>query len=212
MHSKETRPYPDNNGHFGIYGGRYVAETLMPALLELNESYQRFTPDPKFQAEFQDLLKNYAGRPMPLFHAQRLSEHLQGAAIYLKREDLNHTGAHKINNALGQALLAKRMGKRRIVAETGAGQHGVGTATACALLGLECVGRIEALGDGVTGYSVGDRVSAEGHIVCGHCRNCRAGHPHVPSPRWTCTLSNPSARRHSRARSARGPSRSTVWR
>ena len=138
MGSNETTSYPDNKGHFGIYGGRYVAETLMPALLELNESYHRFTPDPKFQAEFQDLLRNYAGRPMPLFHARRLSDHLKGAAIYLKREDLTHTGAHKINNTIGQALLARWMGKTKIIAETGAGQHGVATATTAALFGMEC--------------------------------------------------------------------------
>ena len=138
MGSNETTSYPDSNGHFGIYGGRYVAETLMPALLELNESYHRFTPDPKFQVEFQDLLRDYAGRPMPLFHARRLSEHLKGAAIYLKREDLTHTGAHKINNTIGQALLARWMGKSKLIAETGAGQHGVATATTAALFGMEC--------------------------------------------------------------------------
>jgi tryptophan synthase beta chain len=138
MGSNETTSYPDRNGHFGIYGGRYVAETLMPALLELNESYHRYTSDPEFQAEFQDLLRNYAGRPMPLFHARRLSDHLKGAAIYLKREDLTHTGAHKINNTIGQALLARWMGKSKLIAETGAGQHGVATATTAALFGMEC--------------------------------------------------------------------------
>jgi len=138
MGSNETASYPDINGHFGLYGGRYVAETLMPALLELNESFQRFTPDPAFQAEYQDLLQNYAGRPMPLYHARRLSEHLKGATIYLKREDLTHTGAHKINNTIGQALLARWMGKSKLIAETGAGQHGVATATTAALFGMEC--------------------------------------------------------------------------
>ncbi len=138
MGSSRIDNYPDANGHFGLYGGRYVAETLMPALLELNESFHRFTPDPAFQAELQDLLRNYAGRPMPLFHARRLSDHLKGAAIYLKREDLTHTGAHKINNTIGQALLARWMGKSKLIAETGAGQHGVATATTAALFGMEC--------------------------------------------------------------------------
>jgi len=138
MASIQTDNYPDADGHFGLYGGRYVAETLMPALLELNECFHRFTPDPAFQAEFQDLLRNYAGRPMPLFHARRLSDHLKGAAIYLKREDLTHTGAHKINNTIGQALLARWMGKSKLIAETGAGQHGVATATTAALFGMEC--------------------------------------------------------------------------
>ncbi len=130
---------PDKHGKFGPYGGQFVPETLMPALAELIKVYDEARNDPEFMAEFEHLLKSYVGRPSPITHAKRLSEKLGGAQIYLKREDLNHTGAHKINNALGQALLAKRMGKRRIVAETGAGQHGVGSATACALLGLECV-------------------------------------------------------------------------
>ncbi len=124
---------------YGPYGGMYVPETLIPALKELEAAYEEAHQDPAFQAELQDLLHRYAGRPTPLTPARRLSQALGGARIYLKREDLAHTGAHKINNALGQALLAKRMGKTRIVAETGAGQHGVATATACALLGLECV-------------------------------------------------------------------------
>ena len=124
---------------FGPYGGQFVPETLMPALAELESAYLRAKNDPAFQLELNDLLATYVGRPTPLTFARRLSEHLGGAKIYLKREDLAHTGAHKINNALGQALLAKRMGKTRIIAETGAGQHGVATATACALLGLECV-------------------------------------------------------------------------
>jgi tryptophan synthase beta chain len=123
---------------FGPYGGQYVPETLMPALEELERAWAEARDDDDFQAEFQSLLKDYVGRPSPLYHAKRLSERA-GHAVYLKREDLNHTGAHKINNALGQCLLAKRMGKTRIIAETGAGQHGVATATACALLGLECI-------------------------------------------------------------------------
>ncbi len=130
---------PDERGKFGPYGGQFVPETLMPALDELITAYDEAIHDPQFMAEFNELLGSYVGRPSPITYAKRLSQHLGGAQIYLKREDLNHTGAHKINNALGQALLAKRMGKQRIVAETGAGQHGVGSATACALLGLECI-------------------------------------------------------------------------
>ncbi|MFZ0547549.1 MAG: tryptophan synthase subunit beta [Candidatus Promineifilaceae bacterium] len=130
---------PNERGKFGPYGGQFVPETLMPALEELITVYEEARNDPAFTAELEHLLTTYVGRPSPLTHARRLSEQLGGAQIYLKREDLNHTGAHKINNALGQALLAQRMGKRRIVAETGAGQHGVGTATACALLGMECI-------------------------------------------------------------------------
>ncbi|CAD6876582.1 tryptophan synthase subunit beta [Methylomonas fluvii] len=130
---------PDARGHFGPYGGIFVAETLMPAITELNEAYQRYTQDPEFIAELDADLKDYVGRPSPLYHAERWSQHLGGAQIYLKREDLNHTGAHKVNNTVGQALLAKRMGKTRIIAETGAGQHGVATATVAARLGLECV-------------------------------------------------------------------------
>ena len=130
----ESRP-----GRFGVYGGRYVPETLMAALVELEREYGLAKADAAFQAELADLLKNFAGRPTPLYLCKRLTEQLGGAKIYLKREDLLHTGAHKINNALGQGLLAKRMGKKRVIAETGAGQHGVATATVCALLGLECV-------------------------------------------------------------------------
>ena len=126
-------------GRFGPYGGRYVPETLMAALLELEECYAQAQADPAFHAELDTLLRDYCGRPTPLFFARRMTEALGGAKIYLKREDLLHTGAHKINNALGQALLARRMGKTRIIAETGAGQHGVATATVCALFGLECV-------------------------------------------------------------------------
>lgn len=130
---------PDIRGHFGPYGGIFVAETLMPAITELNEAYQRYITDPEFIAELDADLRDYVGRPSPLYHAQRWSERLGGAQVYLKREDLNHTGAHKVNNTVGQALLAKRMGKTRIIAETGAGQHGVATATVAARLGLECV-------------------------------------------------------------------------
>jgi len=130
---------PDQGGHFGPYGGRYVPEVLMAPIEELEKAYAEARQDPEFQAELSDLLRNYAGRPTPLYFAKRLTENLGGARIWLKREDLLHTGAHKINNCLGQALLARRMGKRRIIAETGAGQHGVATATVCALFGLECV-------------------------------------------------------------------------
>jgi tryptophan synthase beta chain len=130
---------PDERGHFGPYGGIFVAETLMEALQELKEAYERYRFDPDFQAEFTRDLKHYVGRATPIYYAQRLSDHLGGARIFLKREDLNHTGAHKINNTVGQALLAKRMGKRRVIAETGAGQHGVATATVAARMGMECV-------------------------------------------------------------------------
>jgi tryptophan synthase beta chain len=130
--------YPDIKGHFGQFGGRYVAETLMPALLELEKAYRLAQADPAFQQEIDYYLQHYVGRPSPLYFAQRLTEQLGGAKIYLKREDLNHTGAHKINNTVGQALLAKRMGKKKVIAETGAGQHGVATATVAALFGMEC--------------------------------------------------------------------------
>ena len=130
---------PDARGHFGVYGGIFVAETLMPAIEELNTAYQHYMQDPDFIAELDKDLQYYVGRPSPLYHAERWSQALGGAQIYLKREDLNHTGSHKINNTVGQALLAKRMGKTRIIAETGAGQHGVATATVAARLGLECV-------------------------------------------------------------------------
>ena len=139
-----TQALPDTLGRFGKFGGKYVPETLMPALGELEAAYQKYRQDPSFQAELQDLLRDYVGRPSPLYFAERLTKHYakpdgSGAQIYLKREDLNHTGAHKINNALAQVLLAKRIGKQRIIAETGAGQHGVATATVCARFGLECV-------------------------------------------------------------------------
>ncbi len=130
--------YPNERGWFGEFGGRFVPETLMHPLEELTEAFEQAVRDPQFQAELDDLLRNYVGRPTPLYFARRLTEHIGGAKIYLKREDLAHTGAHKINNTIGQALLTKRMGKPRVIAETGAGQHGVATATAAALLGLEC--------------------------------------------------------------------------
>jgi len=130
---------PDSSGHYGPYGGVFVAETLMEPIDELRQAYERYMSDPAFVAELDADLQHYVGRPSPLYHAERLSRELGGAQIYLKREDLNHTGAHKVNNCIGQALLAKRMGKTRIIAETGAGQHGVATATVAARLGLECI-------------------------------------------------------------------------
>ena len=163
---------PDRHGRFGPYGGRYVPETLMPALLELEEVYQGTRRDKRFQAELRHYLKDYVGRPTPLYFAERLTKRLGGAKIYLKREDLCHTGAHKINNAIGQALLAKRMKKPRLIAETGAGQHGVATATVAAMFGLECeiymgtedmqrqalnVFRMRLLGATVTGVDAGSR-------------------------------------------------------
>jgi tryptophan synthase beta chain len=132
------RAGPDANGHFGAFGGRYVAETLMPLILELEQAYRAAQADPAFRAELDWLLKHYVGRPSPMYFAEKLSAHLGGAKIYLKRDELNHTGAHKINNCIGQILLAKRMGKTRIIAETGAGQHGVATATVAARFGLPC--------------------------------------------------------------------------
>ena len=167
-----TTSQPDASGHFGPYGGRYVPEVLMSPLEELEQAYAAARVDPTFQTELQDLLHNYAGRPTPLYFAKRLTETLKGAEIWLKREDLLHTGAHKINNCLGQILLARRMGKKRIIAETGAGQHGVATATVCALFGLQCVVymgeedmrrqqpnvfRMRLLGAQVTGVSSGSR-------------------------------------------------------
>ncbi|MEW6674865.1 MAG: tryptophan synthase subunit beta [Nitrospirota bacterium] len=163
---------PDRRGYFGIYGGRFVPETLMPALKELEEAFLKSKKDKEFQRELSHLQKTYIGRPTPLYLAKRFSEYLEGAKIYLKREDLAHTGAHKINNALGQALLAKNMGKKRVIAETGAGQHGVATATGAALVGLECeiymgtedmkrqalnVFRMRLLGAKVTEVPVGSR-------------------------------------------------------
>ena len=130
---------PDENGRFGDFGGRFVSETLMPLILELEEQYERAKTDDSFWAEMHDLWTHYVGRPSPLYFAERLTNHLDGAKIYMKRDELNHTGAHKINNVLGQIILARRMGKNRIIAETGAGQHGVATATVCAKFGLKCV-------------------------------------------------------------------------
>jgi tryptophan synthase beta chain len=137
--TNSLRQGPDARGRFGQFGGRYVAETLMPLLLEVEQAYESAKKDPEFMAEWRWLLKDYVGRPSPLWLAKRLTDHLGGAKVYFKREELNHTGAHKINAVLGQILLAKRMGRHRILAETGAGQHGVATATACALFGLKCV-------------------------------------------------------------------------
>jgi tryptophan synthase beta chain len=165
-----TASQPDQGGHFGPYGGRYVAEILMPAVLELEQAYHRIVPEAAFQNEFQNLLQQYAGRPTPVFFAERLTEHIGGGSIYLKREDLAHTGAHKINNTIGQALLAGKMGKTRLIAETGAGQHGVATATVAALFGMQCrifmgvedirrqapnVRRMQLLGAEVTSVSSG---------------------------------------------------------
>src|SRR6476661_4085245 len=169
---KLTTIVPDRQGRFGAYGGRYVPETLMPALLELEREYAQAKKDPHFQAELADYLKQYVGRPTPLYFAKRLTRRLGGAKIYLKREDLCHTGAHKINNAIGQGLLARRMRKPRIIAETGAGQHGVATATVAAMFGLQCeiymgtedmqrqalnVFRMRLLGATVTGVDAGSR-------------------------------------------------------
>src|SRR5262245_10412559 len=137
--SKAVQAVPDSKGRFGPYGGRFVPETLLAALHQLTEEYERARIDPEFQRLFRYYLRDYVGRPNPLYFAERLTKEAGGARIYLKREDLNHTGAHKINNCIGQALLTRRMAKARVIAETGAGQHGVATATACALFGLECV-------------------------------------------------------------------------
>lgn len=137
-HINSYAEYPDERGHFGDYGGRYVAETLMPLILEVEAAYEAARQDPDFIAEFDRLMRDYVGRPSPLYFAEKTTAHYGGAKIYFKRDELNHTGAHKINNCLGQILLAKRMGKTRIIAETGAGQHGVATATVCALFGLPC--------------------------------------------------------------------------
>ncbi|HHZ76324.1 MAG TPA: tryptophan synthase subunit beta [Rhodospirillales bacterium] len=133
------RAGPDDNGHFGIFGGRYVAETLMPLILEVEKTYDNIKEDPSFQKDVENYLNDFVGRPSPLFYARRLTKHLGGAKIYFKREDLNHTGAHKVNNCIGQILVAQRMGKKRIIAETGAGMHGVATATVCALFDIPCI-------------------------------------------------------------------------
>ena len=137
--SNSFRNGPDDKGRFGDYGGRFVSETLMPLILELERSYQELKKDDDFWKEYEELLNNYVGRPSPMYFAERLTSYLKGPKIYFKRDELNHTGAHKINNVIGQILLAKRMGKKRIIAETGAGQHGVATATVCARFGLECI-------------------------------------------------------------------------
>ena len=137
--ANSLRNGPDDQGRFGLYGGRFVAETLMPLILDLEQHYRAAQVDPEFQAELKDLGEHYTGRPSPLYFAERLTEQLGGAKVYFKREELNHTGSHKINNCLGQILLAKRMGKTRIIAESGAGQHGVATATVCAKFDLPCV-------------------------------------------------------------------------
>ena len=139
MKKRSYKNFPDKNGNFGQYGGRYVAETLMPLILDLEKKYLFYKKNKKFNDEFSKLSKDYIGRPSPLYYAKNLTEYLGGAKIYFKRDELNHTGAHKINNCLGQVLLALRMNKKRIIAETGAGQHGVATATVCALFGLECI-------------------------------------------------------------------------
>lgn len=139
MRANELYTYPDDRGHFGEYGGRYVAETLMPLILEVEQAYYAATNDPAFHEELDELLTHYVGRPSPLYYAGRITEHCGGAKVFFKRDELNHTGAHKVNNCLGQILLARRMGKKRIIAETGAGQHGVATATVCALFDLPCV-------------------------------------------------------------------------
>ena len=137
--AKMIEQQPDSSGHFGVYGGRFVPETLMHPLAELTTAYEEAKSSAEFKLEFEQLLSSYVGRPTPLMFAGRMTAHLGGGKIYLKREDLCHTGAHKINNAIGQALLARRMGKTRIIAETGAGQHGVASATVCALMGLKCI-------------------------------------------------------------------------
>src|SRR5205085_8656799 len=134
-----SRTGPDERGHFGLFGGRFVAETLMPVILDLEQAYAAARADPAFQAEMDNYLTHYVGRPSPLYFAERMTAHCGGAKIYLKREELNHTGAHKVNNVLGQILLARRMGKPRVIAETGAGMHGVATATLCARFGLKCI-------------------------------------------------------------------------
>src|SRR5260370_7957212 len=139
QHPNSYRTGPDERGHFGIYGGRFVDETLMPLILDLERAYADAKADPKFRSDMDRHLANYVGRPAPPYFAQRLTDHRGGAKIYFKREDLNHTGAHKVNNVLGQIMLARRMGKTRIIAETGAGMHGVATATVCAKFGLPCI-------------------------------------------------------------------------
>ena len=162
---------PDSRGHFGPYGGVFVAETLVHALDELKREYERYRADPEFLAEFRYELKHYVGRPSPVYHAKRWSQKLGGAQIFLKREDLNHTGAHKVNNTIGQALLARRMGKPRVIAETGAGMHGVASATVAARYGMECV---VYMGVGGRQAAVRERLPDEGPRRHAWCRSSRA--------------------------------------
>jgi tryptophan synthase beta chain len=213
--------YPDAQGRFGNFGGVFMPETLMPPLQELTAAYLQLREDPEFIAEFERDLKHYVGRPSPIYHAERLSRETGGAQILLKREDLNHTGAHKINNTIGQALLARRMGKRRIIAETGAGQHGVATATVCARFGLECVVymgatdierqkinvyRMKLLGAGGAGgvrFANTQGCTERGHARLGHeCRRYLLHHRHRGRP---ASVSDDGARfqRRGRPRGAR---------
>lgn len=177
-----------SRGRFGVHGGQYIPETLMNAVIELEEAYHHYKEDPDFQRELETLFNEYAGRPSRLYYAKKMTRELGGAKIYLKREDLNHTGAHKINNVLGQALLAKRMGKTRLIAETGAGQHGVATATAAALMGLECVvfmGEEDTKRSGaerVQNASAGRGSGAGAHRYCHFEGRCIRGHAGVDQP------------------------------
>ena len=165
---------PDEKGRFGQFGGRFVSETLMPLILELERQYEHAKTDESFWAEMHDLWTHYVGRPSPLYFAERLTDHLGGAKIYLKRDELNHTGAHKINNVLGQIILARRMGKGRIIAETGAGQHGVATATVCAKFGLKCVVYMGAHRCGASGAERLSHEAAGGRGCTGHQRSRHA--------------------------------------
>ena len=219
---------PDERGHFGIYGGRFVAETLMPLILELEKAYAAAKADPAFKREMDGHLKNYVGRPSPLYFAERLTAHFGGAKIYFKREDLNHTGAHKVNNVLGQIMLAKRMGKPRVIAETGAGMHGVATATLCAKFGLECVVFMGALDVDAAAAERAAHAGARRRGASGRVRRedaegrdergvARLGHQRrrtrstasarsparIPIRRWCATSSASSATR--RARRCRRP-------
>ena len=179
---------PDGKGHFGVYGGRFVPEALMAVIEEVTASYEKARGDQEFLDELDRLQRHYSGRPSPLYEAARLSEHAGGARIFLKREDLNHTGSHKINNVLGQALLARQMGKSRVIAETGAGQHGVATATACALLGLDCViymGAVDTARQALNVARMRSRRRAAGQPDPGSAHAPRARSPvesHGPSP------------------------------
>src|SRR5271156_4278756 len=223
--AEPTRHDPDSGGHFGVYGGRYVAEALMAVIEEVTAAYEKERVNPDFLDILDELQANYAGRPSPLYEAARLSEHAGSARIFLKREDLNHTGSHKINNVLGQALLAKRMGKARVIAETGAGQHGVATATACALFGLECavymgavdtarqalnVARMRMLGAEVISVETGSKTlkdasmrrSATGSPTPMTPTTASAPQPdRIPSRRWFATSNGSSdSRRACRSR------------